>query len=51
MAGNCLLAGVRKELVDVRKRDRIIETGPDGRERESMGEMSAEGPKTVVCAA
>ena len=40
-AGKCLLAGVRKERVNVRRRDRIIEKARDGREQKSLREMWA----------
>ena len=43
MAGQCLLAGVRKELVDVRKHDRSIEKARDGCGQKSMWGMSNEG--------
>ena len=41
MADQCLLAGVRKELVDVRRRDKIIEKAHGGRGLEVIWEISA----------
>jgi len=39
MAGECLLAGVRKELDDVRRLEKIIEKARDGRGHKSIWEM------------
>ena len=36
----CLLAGMRKELVNVRRRDRIIKKTRDGRGQKSIWEVS-----------
>ncbi len=40
MAGQYLLAGVRKELDDIRRRDKIVEKACDGRGQKSIWEMS-----------
>ena len=43
MAGQYLLAGVRQELDDVRRLDKIIEKARDGRGKKSIWEMSDYG--------